>query len=190
MPNPIEQSSLTSSPASPLPSSVDQTATPSTPNDEAPISPMISENDSHTTEVIMDVAKLPPAATLHGYVAKYAAATSRLISKGSKKWLGDSVDLYDRDPSDIIKGSREIYDFENRLDDDVHHNDDDDDDVILADDDRIFRRESNASLLVEAALNVAEFRGYNSGKCSPDLHEDSLQLPQDTALATHIRYLF
>lgn len=192
MPNSIEQTSVISNPASPA-QSIELTQTNSSlANEEPPMSPMTSDSESQSrpTEVMLDVAKLPPAATLHGYVAKYAAAATRLVSKGSRKWLGDSLDLYERDQQDPSSNTRDIYDFEERIDNELQKRREKDD-VVLVDDDRLFRRESNASLLVEAALSVAELRGYNSGRCSPTLQtsqNDQLQLPQEAALSTHIRY--
>lgn len=193
MPNSIDQTSVISNPASPAQSIELTQATSSLAHDDPSISPMTSDSESQSrpSEVLLDVAKLPPAATLHGYVAKYAAAATRLVSKGSRKWLGDSLDLYDRDQQDTSSSScRDIYDFEERIDNELQKRRDKDD-VIQVDDDRLFRRESNASLLVEAALSVAELRGYGSGRCSPSLQSsqnDQLQLPQEAALSTHIRY--
>lgn len=194
LPQSMEQGSMLSNPNSPT-QSLELTQTSSSMvHDEPPISPMTSDSESQSRppEVLLDVGKLPPAATLHGYVAKYAAAATRLVSKGSRKWLGDSLDLYDRDQQDTSSNGRaDIYDFEERMDAELQKRRDKEDLVGGVDDDRFFRRESNASLLVEAALSVAELRGYSSGRCSPTLQSsqhDQLQLPQEAALATHIRY--
>lgn len=191
-PQPTDQTSVVSNPTSPSQSLDLNQTTNSLSQDEPPMSPMTSDSESHSrpAEVLLDVAKLPPAATLHGYVAKYAAAATRLVSKGSRKWLGDSLELYDRDHHDSSSnGDRDIYDFEERMDSEAQKRREKED--LGVDDERILRRESNASLLVEAALSVAELRGYNSGRCSPTLQSsqnDQLQLPQEAALATHIRY--
>ncbi|XP_047737679.1 uncharacterized protein LOC108671995 [Hyalella azteca] len=193
MPSSLEQTSVISNPNSPSQSlDMTQTTMPLH-HEEPPISPMTSDSESHSRqdEVLLDVGKLPPAATLHGYVAKYAAAATRLVSKGSRKWLGDSLELYDRDQQDTSSsGGRDIYDFEERIDSDLQRRREKEE-LIGVEDERLLRRESNASLLVEAALSVAELRGYGSGRCSPTLQtsqSDQLQLPHEAALATHIRY--
>lgn len=165
-------------------------------------------------ELVLAAAKLPPAATLHGYVAKYAAAATRLVSKGSKKWLGDCLDSFDRDhDASSPTTPRDIYAFDDRLEGDIlqkRRTEKLDNEV---DEEKIFRRESNASLLVEAALNVAESTlrgetrsvgthdrllsyagGSNSagnGRYSPTPSVSSSVdhlLPHDTALSTHIKY--
>ncbi|KAF2355095.1 Zinc finger C2H2-type, partial [Trinorchestia longiramus] len=185
MPTSMEQTSVVSNPTSPSQSlELSHTNTPLQ-QEEPPISPMTSDSESQSrpAEVLLDVAKLPPAATLHGYVAKYAAAATRLVSKGSRKWLGDSLELYDRDQQDTSSsgGGRDIYDFEERMDADSHRRREKEE-LVGVDDERLLRRESNASLLVEAALSVAELRGYSSGRCSPSLQtsqNDQLQLPHE-----------
>ena len=193
LPPSVEQPTVISSPTSPAQSIELNPSSTSLVPEEPPISPMTSDSESQSkhNEVLLDVAKLPPAATLHGYVAKYAAAAAtRLVSKGSRKWLGDSLELYDRDQTDIMNNGKDIYDFEERMDSELQKRREKED-LGGAEDDRIFRRESNASLLVEAALSVAELRGCISGRCSPNLQtsqNDQLQLPQEAALATHIRY--
>ena len=179
--------------------------------DEEPMSPINSNSEapSRPPELLLAaaVSKLPPAATLHGYVAKYAAAASRLVSKGSRKWLGDSLDSYEKETEGHTPNTpRDIYEFEDRLDGDIlqRRREKLEDDV---DDDRVFRRGSNASLLVEAALNVAEntlksegrqvgphdrLLGYatNSTRYSPPPSVTSTDhlLPHDVALTTHIKY--
>ena len=181
------------------------------PPDDEPMSPIHSNAETPTRppELLLAaaVSKLPPAATLHGYVAKYAAAASRLVSKGSKKWLGDSLDSYEREVEGHTPSTpRDIYEFEERLDGEILHRrkeklEDENED------DRVFRRGSNASLLVEAALNVAEntlksegrqvgphdrLLGYatNSNRYSPPPSVTSSDhlLPHDVALTTHIKY--
>jgi len=102
---PGEPNSGVSNPASPTQSIELNPSASGMVTEEQPISPMTSDSESQSrpTEVLLDVAKLPPAATLHGYVAKYAAAAAtRLVSKGSRKWLGDSIELYDRDQSEQV----------------------------------------------------------------------------------------
>lgn len=184
-------------------------------NEDEPL-PMLKSSPSspsRPSEIVLTTAKLPPAATLHGYVAKYAAAATRLVSKGSRKWLGDSLDSYDRDhDGSVSTTSRDIYTFDDRLESDLMQRKKDKSDNE-AEEEKLFRRESNASLLVEAALNVAEStlrgetrsvgthdrllsytgsgNGSNGGRYSPTPSVSSSVdhlLPHDSALSTHIKY--
>nr|XP_027223255.1 homeotic protein spalt-major-like [Penaeus vannamei] len=165
----------------------------------APLTPTEGPPTSRADLLLAAAAKLPPAATLHGYVTKYAAAT-RLVSKGSRKWLGDPMDMPDRDYNE-----RDVYDFDDKLDEDLLQKRKKDEEC--GGEDKLYRRESTASLLVEAALNVAEqnmkmdsrnigshdrLLGY-SGRYSPlppATVVTSIEqiLPHDAALATHIKY--
>ncbi|KAG7158140.1 transcription factor Ovo-like 1-like [Homarus americanus] len=184
-------------------------AEPPTPDDSShsadpPLSSLTSNEGPPTSRadilLAAAAASLPPAATLHGYVTKYAATATRLVSKGSRKWLGDPLDMQDRDydPDD----ARDVYDFDDRLEEELMQKRKKEEEITG--EEKLYRRESNASLLVEAALNVAEqtmkmdgrgvgshdrLLGY-SGRYSPlppNTVVTSMEhiLPHDAAFNTH-----
>ncbi|KAK7789664.1 hypothetical protein R5R35_003072 [Gryllus longicercus] len=114
----------------------------------------------------------PP--TLEAYISPHAFSGSPskvVVSKGSKKWMGDALTPLDTSRVPPKESEKDIYEFEDDKGSGVADVCDDDVSIIEASNHKVAvsvyprPESSNASLLVEAALDAAERDIDMSGSC-------------------------